>query len=472
MGVLVETERAAAPPRSRADDRAAARAAKTKALLEGPIGPTLARLSAPNVIAMIVMAATSIAEGYFAGQMGVSALAGLALVFPFVMLTQMLSAGSMGGAISAAIARALGGGDVSRAERLMLHAVIIAAGAALGSAVLIVLFGRPLFALLGGEGDALAAAAAYAGVFFPGCIALWLCHSTLSVVRGTGNMGVPSLLLLLVSLVSIPLSGALALGWGPVPALGMAGLAGGIVGAYAMGAVVAIAYVGLGRTGLSLRNTWARLERALFWDILRVGLVASLSAVQTVLTTVVMVGLVGRFGESALAGYGLGARLEFLMIPIAFGIGAAMTAMVGANIGAKQRDRALAVAWTGSFSAAAIVGGIGIVFAIFPDLWLGIFLGAEQSAALQAGRTYFRTVAPFYAFFALGLALYFASQGAGKVLWPVLGGLARMAVAVGGGFALASWLGWGLAGVFAAIAAGVFVYGVITAAAVKLTRWR
>jgi Na+-driven multidrug efflux pump len=472
MGVLVETERAAAPPRSRADDRAAARAAKTKALLEGPIGPTLARLSAPNVIAMIVMAATSIAEGYFAGQMGVSALAGLALVFPFVMLTQMLSAGSMGGAISAAIARALGGGDVSRAERLMLHAVIIAAGAALGSAVLIALFGRPLFALLGGEGDALAAAAAYAGVFFPGCIALWLCHSTLSVVRGTGNMGVPSLLLLLVSLVSIPLSGALALGWGPVPALGMAGLAGGIVGAYAMGAVVAIAYVGLGRTGLSLRNTWARLERALFWDILRVGLVASLSAVQTVLTTVVMVGLVGRFGESALAGYGLGARLEFLMIPIAFGIGAAMTAMVGANIGAKQRDRALAVAWTGSFSAAAIVGGIGIVFAIFPDLWLGIFLGAEQSAALQAGRTYFRTVAPFYAFFALGLALYFASQGAGKVLWPVLGGLARMAVAVGGGFALASWLGWGLAGVFAAIAAGVFVYGVITAAAVKLTRWR
>lgn len=472
MGVLVETERAAAPPRSRADDRAAARAAKTKALLEGPIGPTLARLSAPNVIAMIVMAATSIAEGYFAGQMGVSALAGLALVFPFVMLTQMLSAGSMGGAISAAIARALGGGDVSRAERLMLHAVIIAAGAALGSAVLIALFGRPLFALLGGEGDALAAAAAYAGVFFPGCIALWLCHSTLSVVRGTGNMGVPSLLLLLVSLVSIPLSGALALGWGPVPALGMAGLAGGIVGAYAMGAVVAIAYVGLGRTGLSLRNTWARLERALFWDILRVGLVASLSAVQTVLTTVVMVGLVGRFGESALAGYGLGARLEFLMIPIAFGIGAAMTAMVGANIGAKQRDRALAVAWTGSFSAAAIVGGIGIVFAIFPDLRLGIFLGAEQSAALQAGRTYFRTVAPFYAFFALGLALYFASQGAGKVLWPVLGGLARMAVAVGGGFALASWLGWGLAGVFAAIAAGVFVYGVITAAAVKLTRWR
>jgi len=470
--MTVQLTAAATAAATRDSARAAARAAKTKALLEGPIGPTLARLAAPNVIAMIVMAATSIAEGYFAGRLGVSALAGLALVFPLVMLTQMLSAGSMGGAISAAVARALGGGNVARAERLMLHAAVIAVGAALGLAVLVTLFGRPLFALLGGEGDALAAAAAYAGVFFPGCIALWLCHSTLSVVRGTGNMAMPSLLLFLISLFSIPLSGALALGWGPFPTLGMAGLAAGIVGAYAVGAGVAIAYVAAGRTGLSLRNAWGRLERALFWDILRVGLVASLSALQTVLTTVVMVGLVGRFGESALAGYGLGARLEFLMIPIAFGIGAAMTAMVGANIGAQQRERALTVAWRGSFSAAAIVGGIGLVFAAFPDLWLGIFLGAEQSAALEAGRIYFRTVAPFYAFFALGLALYFASQGAGKVLWPVLGGLARMAVAVGGGFALASWTGMGLAGVFAAIAAGMLIYGVLTAAAVRVTRWR
>lgn len=483
MAVVAETDASGASgaaPRSRADiradirsdDRAALRAAKTKVLLEGPIGPTLARLSAPNVIAMVVMAATSIAEGVFAGMMGVSALAGLALVFPLVMLTQMLSAGSIGGAISAAVARALGGGDVSRAERLMLHGVVIAAAAALGSAVLIAIFGTTLFALLGGGGAALAAAAAYAGVFFPGCVALWLCHSTLSVVRGTGNMGMPSLLLFLISLFSIPLSGALALGWGPFPALGMAGLAGGIVGAYGIGVLVALAYVGLGRTGLSLRNAWARLERALFWDILRVGLVASLSALQTVLTTIVMVGLVGRFGESALAGYGLGTRLEFLMIPIAFGIGAAMTAMVGANIGAGQRDRALKIAWTGSFGAAAIVGGIGIAFAVFPDLWLGIFLGAEQSAAAEAGRIYFRIVAPFYAFFALGLALYFASQGAGKVVWPVVAGLARMAVAVGGGFWLATWSGMGLAGVFAAIAAGLLVFGVLTAAAVKLTRWR
>jgi Na+-driven multidrug efflux pump len=100
---------------------------------------------------------------------------------------------------------------------------VIAGVAAAGSAVLIALFGRTIFRLLGGGVDEISAALDYAGVFFPGCIALWLCHSTLSIIRGTGNMTTPSLLLFLVSLGSIPLSGALALGWGPLPPLGMRG---------------------------------------------------------------------------------------------------------------------------------------------------------------------------------------------------------------------------------------------------------
>ena len=281
--------------------------------------------------------------------------------------------------------------------------------AAICSALLVAVFGRTLFTALGGGGDAVTAAIAYALVFFPGCVAVWLCNSTLGLIRGAGNMAVPSLILLLVSLASIPLAGALALGWGPVPALGMAGLAAGPIAAFALGAVAALSYVATGRAGLPL--AWSGLRWELFADILRVGVIASGNAVQTVLTIVIMVALVGRHGEAALAGYGLGARLEFLMIPIVFGIGAAMTAMVGANIGAGDRPRALRICWTGSFAAAVIVGAIGILLAVFPDLWLRLFLDAGEAGALEAGRAYFRTIAPFYVFFALGLALYFRQSG-------------------------------------------------------------
>lgn len=448
----------------------AARAARTRVLLEGPIGPTLAKLAAPNVIAMLVMAAVSIAEGVFASQLGVSSLAGLALVFPLVMLTQMLSGGSMGGAISSAVARALGGGNAARAGELALAAWIIAILAAIASALLMAAFGPLIFGLLGGGAEAAAAALDYAGVFFPGCAVVWMLHTSLSVIRGTGNMSAPSMLMLFTSLAGIPLSGALALGWGPFPALGMTGLAAGTVAAHGFGACLALAHILSGRAGLPLRR--GALGRGHFSDILGVGSIASVNSVLTVLTISLMVGAVGRYGEAALAGYGLGARLEFLMIPIVFGIGATMTAMVGANIGAGRKARALEIAWTGSFAAAAIVGAIGIVIALAPDLWLGLFLAPSEAEALAAGRAYFRIVAPFYGFFGLGLALYFASQGAERMAWPFTGGVVRIVVAFGGALALSEATDLGVHGVFAAIGAAMLIYGLFVAGSILITKWK
>lgn len=453
------------------DPAARARAARTQALLSAPIGPTLAKLAAPNVLAMVVQAAQSIAEAYFASRIGVTALAGLALVFPLVMLTQMLSAGAMGGAISASVARALGAGNPARAATLTITAWSLAVGFALVMAVIMLLFGPAIFGTLGGGPESVAAAVTYAAVFFPGCIAIWMCHASLSVIRGTGDMGMPSLLLLLVSTVSIPLAGGFALGWGPLPALGMAGLPLGLIVAYGVGALVAVGYIAAGRTGLAFKGALGRIDGGMFRDIMSVGAMASVNTVLTVLTVVMMVGMVGRHGEGALAGYGLGARLEFLMIPVIFGIGAAMTSMVGANIGAGAKARALRVAWTGSLAGAAIVGVIGPVLALFPDLWLGIFLEPTNTEALTAGRAYFHIVAPFYPFFGLGLALYFASQGAGRMLWPVIGSFSRIGVAIGGAVLLTSVTTIGVNGVFIAIAFAMLVYGSIISIAVWRGRW-
>ncbi|WP_286760177.1 MULTISPECIES: MATE family efflux transporter [Sulfitobacter] len=449
-----------------------ARATRTRALLEAPIAPTLAKLATPNVLAMFVQTVQSISEAYFASLLGVTALAGLALVFPLVMLTQMLSAGAIGGAISAAVARALGAQDSARAASLAVVAWMIAGAFAVIMAVLVGLFGVAFFTLLGGGADAVSAAATYALVFFPGCMAIWLCNASLSIIRGTGDMQTPAVLLLLVSVISIPLSGGFALGWGPLPALGMAGLPIGVVLAFAIGAVLAMAHILTGRTGLSFGGALGRIDIGMFRDILSVGALAAVNTLLTTITIIMMTGLVGRFGEEALAGYGLGARLEFLMIPVIFGIGAAMTAMVGANMGAGQVDRALRVAWTGSCAAAVIVGGIGLLLAVFPDLWLGMFLDPSNTGALDAGRSYFRLVAPFYAFFALGLALYFASQGAGHMVWPVISSLSRMAVALIGALILMQTGGLGLRGIFIAIGGAMVVYGSVIGLAIWRKGWR
>lgn len=467
---LILRDSPSAPPLE--STAASARSSRTRLMLEAPIGPTLAKLAAPNVLSMFVLAAQIISEAYFASLLGVTALAGLALVFPLVMLVQMLSAGAVGGAISASVARALGGADVGRGASVTIAGWTIAVSLAVIVAVLVTLFGTQFFRLLGGGGEAVAAATTYALIFFPGCVAIWLCNASLSVIRGTGNMKMPAIVLLLVSIISIPLSGGLAFGWGPLPALGMAGLPLGVVLAFALGGLIAIGYIISGSTGLGFRGAFRRLNFGIFNDILIVGGLGSINPVLTTVTIIMMTGLVGRYGEEALVGYGLGARLEFLMIPVIFGIGAAMTAMVGANIGAGRTDRALRIAWTGSLAAAGIVGSIGLLLAVFPDLWLGMFLDPSNTTALDAGRSYFRLVAPFYAFFGLGLALYFASQGAGRMIWPLISSLSRMAVALLGALILTTYTNMRVEGIFAAIGCSMLAFGLIIALAIRRSGWR
>ena len=441
-------------------------------LLHAPIGATLARLAAPNVISMAVMALMSVAEGVFAGMLGLDALAGLALVFPFVMLVQMLSGGALGGAVSAVAAQTLGAGDAPAAARLVWSVWALATAAGAATALAMALLGAPLFRLLGGEGAALEAALDYASGLFPLCIGLWLCQISLAAIRGAGDMGTPALIQLGASLGTVPLSGALAFGWGPFPALGMTGLGLGLALSFGGGAAAAVWWLLSGRAGLAVAGALRGPARAPAGRILRIGATSAISPVQTVVTIVAMVALVGRFGPEALAGYGLAARLEFLMIPVAFGIGTAMTAMVGANIGAGARARAVRVAWSGSCAAAALVGAVGLVMWAAPGLWLDLFLPPGPGPARAAAEAYFAVAGPCLWAFALGLALYFAAQGAGRPAWPVAAGFARLAVAVGGGALILSDPAAGLQALFGAVAAGMLVYGGICAAWLAVTRWR
>ena len=211
-----------------------------------------------------------------------------------------------------------------------------------------------------------------------------------------------------------------------------------------------------------------RLEGRLFREILRVGAISSLSALQTVLTAVVLTGFVARFGTAALAGYGVGVRLELLQVPIVFAIAQALVVMVGMNIGAGQGERAKKIAWTGTGAAALVCLAIGGSVAIFPHLWIRIF--SDDPAVLEIGSLYMRIVAPFYPLFGAGLALYFASQGSGQMVKPVLAGTARMVLVIAGG-ALVMQFGGPLAALFSVIAFGLAVFGGLTGYVVFKARW-
>lgn len=443
--------------------------ARTRLLLEGPIAPTLLRLGAPNVLVMLSQAAVGLIETYFVGQLGTDALAGMALVFPVVMLMQMTSAGAMGGGIASAIARALGGRRIADANALVLHAMVISLGFGLVFMGAVLLGGRWLYFEMGGRAGALEAAVTYSNWVFAGAVLVWLFNSLASVLRGTGNMATPAWVTVAGTVFLIPLSPLLIFGWGPIPGMGIAGGAVALLSFYALGSVALAAYLWSSKSLLRPQFKTARFQQKLFWDILRVGLVGAVSTVATNLAIGVTTALVGGFGTAAIAGYGTASRLEYLLVPLVFGFGSPLVAMVGTCIGAGQRARALRATWIGAALSFAMTEAIGLWAAVFPEAWLSLF--NADPAMIAAGSQYLRLVGPVYGFFGLGLALYFASQGAGKLLWPVIGNMARLATAaLGGWLALTVW-GAGLQGVFIAQAVALVVYGVVNTWAIAGGAW-
>jgi putative MATE family efflux protein len=385
-----------------------------------------------------------------------------------VMLMQMLSSGAMGGGVSSAVARALGARDTARANALAVHAVAIGTVAGLFFGAVFLAFGDPIFRAMGGSGAVLDQALAYANITLGGALLTWLLNTFASIVRGTGNMRVPSLTLLAASATQIALGGALGLGLGPVPRFGLAGVAAGLVVAYGAATLFLFWFLWTGRGQVTLRLSPGVLSREMFRDILRVGAVSALGPFQVVLTVLILTRLVAGFGTEALAGYGIGARLEFLLVPIVFAIGVACVPMVGMAMGARQVERARQVAWTAAGVAVAMLGAIGLGAALRPGLWSGLFTG--DPAVRAAADLYLRWAGPGFAFVGLGLSLYFASQGAGKVLAPVLAGTVRLWVILAGGLWLAAVAApmWAL---FALVGASMAAFGFCVAAAVYLTRW-
>ena len=405
---------------------------RTKALLEAPILPTLLRLGAPNVLVMLAQAGVGLIETYFVGQLGTDALAGMALVFPVVMLMQMTSAGAMGGGIASAIARALGAQRRDDADALVLHSMVIALGFGLLFSAAVLGGGRWLYARMGGSGGALDAAMVYSNWVFAGAVLVWLFNSLSAVIRGTGNMAYPAIVTVAGAVGLVPLSAWFIFGGGPLPGWGIAGGAMALLAYYALGSVALAAYLWSRHSLLRPSLRGVRLRWALFKDILIVGLTGSISTVATNLTIAISTALVGAFGAAAIAGYGTASRLEYLMVPLVFGLGAPLVAMVGTCIGAGQRERALRATWVGAALAFGMTSAVGLWAAAFPHTWLKLF--SSDAQMLEAGTLYLRSVGPFYGFFGLGLVLYFASQGAGRLKWPVIGNLVRLAVAGLGGW--------------------------------------
>ena len=446
-------------------------AARTRLLLEGPIVSTLLRLAAPNLVVNVVLiAVTATVDAHFVGQMGPGALAGISLVFPMIMLMQQMANSSMGGAIASAVARAIGAGRHADASALVIHGIIIAAGMAAIFAVVLLIGGPTIYTLMGGAGDTRAAALEYSNAIFAGAFAYWLLSTLTSVVRGAGQAAVLAAVYVAAEALHIVLVPVLMFGIGPMPPLGITGAGIATVASFTGSSIVLAWDILSGRTAIRLTLRGMRLDRRLFVEILRVGAPMSLQPVLNNLALATLTGFVGALGAAQLAGFGVAVRLEYLLYPLAFGLGAGVLSMVGTNIGAGNLARAERIAWTAAGLAASITGCIGLFGVALPDVWTGLFTKTQDIHVLAA--RYLAVTGGAYAFLGLGLTLASSFQAAGRPLWPIVGITGRAFVVAVGGWTVVHVTSAELSGLAAVAAAGLMVYGASLAIAFRAGLWQ
>ena len=432
-----------------------------------PVRELMARIAAlagPTMLLSLLQGGAQLFETWLAARQGTAALAGWAVVLPFSLLLNQMSAGAMGGGVVSAIARALGGGRNDEASALVMHAVAVASIAGLLFALALAVFPLPLLSAIAGPEVAQHAALYSMVMFGAGAVPAWLTNTLASVLRGGGRHALAARVLV-VTWVAVPLCSWL---FAEPMGLGLVGIGVAFALVFWVSAIVMALVVMRGGAGFvpTLRITWSRV---LFHTILSVGLAACALAAIANLTTILVTAQIKSHGTAAVAAYGISARLEFLMIPLAFGVGSALTALVGRASGAGDWHTARRTAWTGGIAAFVFTGAIGAAVGLAPTAFASAFTSDAEVVAIAARALSW--VGPAFGGFGLGMALYFASMGARRMRWPLLAGVARFALAVGGGWLLAGSFGMGLDGYFLAVALGITAYGAFTAAGVRANVW-
>jgi Na+-driven multidrug efflux pump len=419
-------------PHKKADVRSTDLDPRSRMLLEKPIASLIMQLAIPNATVMTVQLLIGLLEVYFVSRLGVDALAGVAQVFPLVSLVGAIAQGATGGGIVTTVARTLGTGRIGTASEYAWYAVALAIPLGLATTAAMCAFGPGIYDHMGTSGNARVIALSYSSTIFAGATLIWTFNLLMAVVRGTGNLRVPVIVVCGGALILVPLSPALIFGAFGYSGLGPSGGAVAMLVYYGLGTLAYAAYL-WGQFGVlkpSLRVPKLSLGPAL--AILRVGGMSAIVSASTNLTLAIVTAYVGLGGVEALAGYGAGSRLEFLLVPLSYGVGGPVGIVVSANLGAGRTERAVRASWIGVLIASAVTELVGLAAAAFPQQWIGIF--SQDPHVLQVGAEYLHCVGPFFGFFGLGYVLYCAGQATRRMKASVVAALLRAAIAVFGGY--------------------------------------
>jgi putative MATE family efflux protein len=428
------------------------------------------RLAFPMMLSNLLQTTFNFVDMIFVGRLGPQAVAAVALAGTLVMIIITIAAGLRIGT-AAMVARFVGAKDESSAGDVAVQSLLMG----VAWAIALVLFGwilaEPTLLLLGGRGEVLRSATGYLRVMFTGSITIFLLFLSNAVLQGSGDAITPLRALVLSNSVNVILDPLLIFGIWIFPRLGVNGAAVASVTARAVGVIYVLSVLLRGSSRVRIRMRRVRLDPGLVWRVIRIAVPGSTQlGIQSIARLLVM-SIVAGYGTAAVAAFGVGIRLDMLVILPGIGLATAAATLVGQNMGALKFGRAERSAWIAAGSYAVLMVVVGATFWLLADRLVGLV--NKDPAIVSLGTRYIRITSVTYPVLALGLVLSRAFGGAGDTVSPlIITGLVYFGLMIPLAGLLPSLHGLGTTGIWLAVAVSMVAHGLATAGWFKMGRWK
>jgi len=330
---------------------------------------------------------------------------------------------------------------------------------------------EPLLRIFGASGDVLAYAADYLRINFIFSIFIFLFVGTNHALRGSGDARTPLYALVIANILNIILDPMFIMGYGPFPAMGVAGSAVATVLTRGIGVAFLFVHLLFGHSTLHFKLKYIKPHPILMARIVNIGFFASLQVFIRELSFLFLMRLVTSFGAVTLAAYGIGARIRaFIMVP-GFGFASAAAVLMGQNLGARQPQRAKNSAWGALLYYEYIVIPVVIIFLIFaPDI---VRIFNNHKDVIVIGSSFIRYLAVTFPFLAFSLVFSQAMNGAGDTKTPtILNAIGQLLFRIPFAYFCALYLKMGYVGIWLGINASDIVQGIGMVFAFQAGHWQ